>query len=92
MSTTQSNTGGPTIDADYEQVKELNEQFLGGAPKAGNLYLDSYENAVGRAIDLELKVAGLTQQEWVKSLIEARADFTREFVESYTAAARSLLK
>ena len=54
--------------------------------------MDNYEKAVNRAIDLELKVAGLTQQEWVKNLIEAQADFARELTESYVTTARGVLK
>jgi hypothetical protein len=92
MATTQTNNGAPAFDAAFEQFKDLNEQVLAAARKAGNLYLDSYEKAVDRTIELELKVAGLTQQEWLKNLIEARADFAREFAGSYTSAARSLLK
>jgi len=34
----------------------------------------------------------LTQQQWLKNLIEAQADFARELTESYTSAARGLLK
>jgi hypothetical protein len=91
MATTQTKNGAP-VDATFEHVKELNEQFLASARKAGNLYVDSYEKAVDRAIELELKVAGLTQQEWLRTLIEAQADLTRELAGSYTTAARSLLK
>lgn len=92
MATTQAKNGAPPIDAAFEQVKDLNEQFLAATRKAGTLYVDAYEKAVDRGIELELKVAGLTQQEWLKSLIEAQAEFTRELAESYTTAARSLLK
>ncbi len=92
MTTTQTKNGTPPIDAAFEQVKELNEQFLAAGRKAGNLYVDSYEKVVGRTIELERKVAGMTQQEWLKAVIEAQADFARELAESYTTAARSLLK
>jgi hypothetical protein len=95
MATTQTKngkTGAPAIEAAFEQVKELNEQMLAAARKAGNLYVDSYEKAVDRTLELELKVAGLSQQEWLKNLIETRAEITRELATSYTSAARSLLK
>lgn len=91
MATTQTKTA-PTIDAAFDQVKDLNEQFLAAARKTGNLYVDAYEKTVDRAIEAERKLAGLTQQEWLKSLIEAQADFTREIARSYTSTARSLLK
>ena len=92
MATTQTRNGAPAIDAAFEQVKEQGEQVLAAARKAGNLYVDSYEQAVNRTIELELKVAGLTQQEWLENLIEAQADFARELTDSYATAARSLLK
>jgi hypothetical protein len=92
MTTTQAKTGAPTVDAAFEQVKGLNEQWLGSARQAGTLYLDAYEKAVEQAIELELKVAGYTQQEWLKNLIQTQADFMREVASSYTSTARSLLK
>jgi hypothetical protein len=92
MPSTQTKNGAPPVEAAFEQVKELNEQFLATARKAGNLYLDSYEKAVDRAVDLELKLAGLSHQEWLKSVMEAQADITREITSSYATAARGLLK
>jgi hypothetical protein len=90
--TTAQTTGTPTIDGAFEQAKELNGQLLDVARKLGNLYLDSYEKAVDRAIELERDVAGATQQEWLKDLIGAQAELTRELTESYTSTARGLLK
>jgi hypothetical protein len=92
MATTATKTGVPTFDAAFEQVRDSSEQVLAAARKAGNLYLDSYEKAVDRSAELQLKLAGLTQQEWLKSLIEAQVDVTRELTSSYTTTARSLLK
>jgi hypothetical protein len=92
MATTQSRNGAPSIETAFEQARDLNEQVLAAARKTGNLYLDSYEKAFDRAAQLELKFAGMTQQEWLRSLIEAQVDIAREFSASYTAAARSLLK
>ena len=34
----------------------------------------------------------MTEQEWLKSLIEAQVDFTRELTNTYATTARSLLK
>jgi hypothetical protein len=92
MATTETKNGVPSLDATYDQVRDSSEQVLAAARKAGNLYLDSYEKAVDRTTDLQLKLAGLTQQEWLKSLIEAQVDMTRELAGSYTSTARSLLK
>ena len=92
MATTHTTTGAPSFEAAFEQYRESGEQVLTAARKAGNLYLDSYEKAVNRATEVQLKLAGLTQQEWIKSLIEAQVDITRELTGSYTTTARSLLK
>jgi hypothetical protein len=92
MATTQSKHTSPSIESAFERATEASEQFVAATRKAGNLYLDSYEKAVDRAIDFELKVAGATQQEWLKNLIEAQTDFARELTSSYTSTARTLLK
>ena len=90
--TTSTKTGIPSFDAAFDQFRESGDQVLSAARKAGNLYLDSYEKAVDRTTELQLKLAGLSQQEWLKSLIEAQVDVTRELTGSYTTTARSLLK
>ena len=92
MATTQTKNTVPSVDAAFERVTEAGDQLVAATRKAGNLYLDSYEKAVDRAIELELKVAGATQQDWLKNLIEAQADFAREVTSSYTSTARTLLK
>jgi hypothetical protein len=90
--TTTAKTGIPSFDAAFDQFRDSGEQVLSAARKAGNLYLDSYEKAVDRTTELQLKLAGLSQQEWLKSLIEAQVDVTRELAGSYTTTARGLLK
>ncbi len=50
------------------------------------------QNRNGATIELELKASGATEQEWLKALIEAQADFARDVMCSYTEAARSFLK
>jgi hypothetical protein len=89
---TTTKTGIPSFDSAFEQVRESSEQVFAAARKAGNLYLDTYEKSVDRTTELQLKLAGLSQQEWLKSLIEAQVDVTRELAGSYATTARSLLK
>jgi hypothetical protein len=90
--TTQTKTGIPSFDGAFDQARESGEQVLAAARKAGTLYLDSYEKAVERTTELQLKLAGLTQQEWLKGLIEAQVDVTRELTGTYTTTVRGLLK
>ena len=92
MATTQTKNPYPSIDSAFERATEAGEQFVAVSRKAGNLYLDSYEKAVDRTIEFEQKIAGASQQEWVKNLIEGQADFARELTSSYTSTARALLK
>ena len=92
MATTQTRNGAPNVEAAYEHVKDFNEQWFAATRKAGNFYLDSYEKLVDRTLEIEVRAAALTQQEWLKGLIETQADFTRELTNSYTSAARSLFK
>jgi hypothetical protein len=89
---THTSNGGPAVDAAFEQFKDSGELWVNAARKAGNLYLDSYEKFVDRAVDMELKIAEVTPQEWLKGLIETQAKIARDLSSSYTATARSLLK
>ena len=92
MANTHTKSGPQTVDAAYDQVKDFNEQAWAAARKAGNLYLDSYEKTFDQTVELELKLAGLSQQDWLRNLIEAQVDFAREISNTYTTTARSLLR
>lgn len=92
MATTQTKNSTSTVDSAFERAGAAQEQFATAARKAGHAYLDSYEKAVDRAIELELKLAGSTQQDWIKSIAETQADFARELTNTYTSTARTLLK
>ncbi len=89
---TQSKTATPTVDAMFERATEAQEQFTSATRKAAGAYLDSCEKVVDRAIDLELRLADSTRQDWVKSLAEAQTDFARELTHTYASTARTLLK
>jgi hypothetical protein len=92
MATSTTLNGGPAIDAAFEQFKDSGEQFVTAARKAGQMYLDSYEKAVDRAVELELRVAQATPQDWLKELFETQARLTKDLTASYTSTARGLLK
>jgi hypothetical protein len=87
MATTQTHNGG-SVDSAFEQVKDSSEQFMTAARKVGNLYLDSYDKIVDSTVDFELKLAELSKQEWLKSVIETQAKLAHE----YATAARSFIK
>lgn len=91
METAQDKTQ-PVIEATFASIRELNEQMLDAARKAGTQYLETYAKAADRAIDLEHKLAGATKQEWLKGIIDAHADMIKDINEAYTSSVRSLLK
>jgi hypothetical protein len=80
------------FEAPFEQFKEANDQILAAARKAGALYVDSYEQVVDRALDIESRFAATAQPEWLKSLIESHVDLSRELTSAYVNTARSALK
>lgn len=92
MTANQAQNGAPTLETALKQVKELNDQFVKSAQQAGKLYLESYEWAVDRTIDFEHRLADLSQQEWLKDVIDAQTEIAREFSNSYATAVRSVLK
>ena len=68
-------------DGEPRGPDEQPERRLGGHGRPGPQELGQHR-----------QLAGLSQQEWLKSLIEAQVDITRELTGSYTSTARSLLK
>jgi hypothetical protein len=89
---TQTKNTSSQIDTAFEQIAKFNEQFAAAARKTGTLYLEAYEKAVDRAVELENKAADHAQQDWIESAIRAHSDMTKELTAAYTSTARSLLK
>jgi hypothetical protein len=92
MATSTQTKTAPTLDGLFERTTDAQEQFVSAARKAGNAYLDTYEKAVDRTIELEVRFAESTRQDWLKSIVEAQADFAREITQTYASTARTLLK
>jgi hypothetical protein len=88
MAQTQTKTGTPTFEKAFEQLREQSDQFMTAGRKAADLYLDAYEKAVDRTVDLELKLASATKQEWLQNVIEAQADISKELLASYRSLTR----
>jgi hypothetical protein len=92
MATSTQAKTTPTLDGLFERTTDAQEQFVSAARKAGNAYLDTYEKAVDRTLELELRFAETTRQDWVKSIVESQTDFARELTQTYASTARTLLK
>jgi hypothetical protein len=77
-------TAAPTID-------ELNERLLETGKRVGNLYLDSCEKTIQGITAFQRKLAEQTQNETVRSVVDAQADLTRDLTKTYVAAAREVI-
>ena len=53
--------------------------------------LDSYETTLKAFADYTEKSAAASSVEWVSTVTQAQADFTRDLATAYTKAARTLL-
>ena len=80
------------VNETTERIRELNEQIIGAAKKAGGAYLDAYEKALKSIADYQEQVAKQSDVEWVSTIVDAQARFTRELTKVYVSTGRELLK
>ena len=71
---TQTNAVNETT----ERIRDLNERILTASKKAGGVYLDVYEKTLHSIADYQEKVGKQSDVEWVSTIANAQADFTRE--------------
>jgi hypothetical protein len=81
-----------TVDDAAERIRDLNERILQSSRKAGNTYVDIYEKTLNSIADYQEKIGEQSQVDWVTTMANAQADFTRQLTNAYTSAARSVLK
>ena len=74
-----------------EKVTELSEKAVENGKKTSSVLLDSYEKTVLALAGSYVKAARSTNVEWISTVADAQADFTREVAKSYTSAARTLV-
>jgi hypothetical protein len=93
-STAGANTkaAGENVEAAAERIRDLNERIIESSKKAGNVYLDIYEKTLNSIADYQDKIGEQSQVDWVTTIANAQASFTRDLAGAYSAAARSLLK
>jgi hypothetical protein len=97
MATTKAaNTTAAPFDIDFdanaERMRELNDKVLTAAKQAGAVSLDTYEQTVNTMLDFGQKAADSTKVDWVSALAKSQASIISEFTNTYTKAARDLLK
>jgi hypothetical protein len=92
VATTQTKHTPTAYEKLLDQIDQLREQALESAREAGTKSLDSYAQVADRAIGLELKLAELSEQEWLKGIIDSHAQLARDLTDAYVSAGRELLK
>jgi hypothetical protein len=80
------------VEAAADRIRDLNERIIESSRKAGNVYVDLYEKTFHSIADYQEKVGKESDVEWVSTIANAQADFTRQLSDAYTSSARSLLK
>ena len=64
----------------------------GQSKKSGRAYLDAYEANLKAIAQYQAKLASASEVEWVSTLLNAQADFTREIARAAAAQSREFLK
>src|SRR3954451_1394257 len=79
-STTQRNTraANDNVEAAADRIREINERIIASGKKAGNTYLDIYEKTLSTIADYQEKVGEQSQVDWVTTVANAQANFTRD--------------
>jgi hypothetical protein len=85
-------TADHNVDAAAERIREVNERIIESSRKAGTTYLDLYEKTLNSIADYQEKVGEQSQVDWVTTIANTQAEFTRELASAYSSAARSLIK
>jgi hypothetical protein len=75
-----------------ERIRDLNERILDAGKKAGNAYLDAYEKTLQSIADYQETAAKQSDVEWISTVVDAQARFTRELTKVYVSTGRELLK
>ena len=91
MATSTSNGGDGAAKDRVERIRELNEQILESARKAGEQYLEVYERTLESIAEGQERFAKGVGVEWISAVVDAQARFTRELLK-LSAQTREFLK
>ena len=81
-----------STEAAADRVREIAERLVEEGRKVGLTSIDAYERGFYGVAELQHKLARNSQIEWLSTILDAQADFTRSMTEAYTSAGRELLK
>ena len=89
---TTDGAGDVRLEAVAQRVRKLNERIIEAGKDAGETTLTAYEKAL-KAIAASLDRGATTSDvEWVSQLLSTQAKFLRDVTDSWTKAARGMLK
>ena len=86
------NPGTDAVEETVERIRDLNEQILEAGKKAGGAYLSAYEKALQSIADYPEQIGKQTDVEWVSTIVDAQARFTRELTKVFVSTGREFLK
>ena len=89
---TTSTQSADAVEETVERIRQLNEQILDAGKKAGGAYLSAYEKALQSIADYQEQVARQTDVEWISTIVDAQARFTRELTKVFVSTGREMLK
>ena len=81
-----------TTEQSLKHITDLNEQIVDAAKKAGGASLDAYERALESIAGYQEQAVKQSDVEWISTVIDAQAKFTRELTNLYVGTGRDLLK
>jgi hypothetical protein len=75
-----------------QRVRKLNERIIEASKEAGETTLSSYEKALKAIAGTLERGPGSSDIEWVSHLATTQAKFIRDVTNTWTKAARDMLK
>jgi hypothetical protein len=87
-----TNPAEARLEAAATRLRKLNERIIEASRDAGESTLTSYEKALKSIASGLEKGPGRSDVEWIANLATAQAKFIRELTDSWTSAARGMLK
>lgn len=90
--TTPRSTDRPATEETISPTRGLNPAPIRLAKKSGQLYLDSYEKALHRVLDVERAAAHRSGLDWVTALTNTHTKFVENVTSPYIKIARAALQ
>ena len=80
------------LEAAAERLRKLNERIIEAGKQTGETTLSSYEKALKAIAGAVERGPGTSDIDWISHLATTQAKFIRDVTQTWTAAARDMLK